>query len=297
MYNFCTVPKDSFHYWYYRIGVSNTWSIVTNDTKKEKVAVFDETTGMYQIDPNHKDQLVSGMNPDVLIRREFTQFKACRPEYYVGVHLDQQSIRSYTNPDDIVNDNMYDRILAGIIYMVSDSDRIAQTAVNKCLTWLHSTDFYAAPASTKYHESYPCGLIQHHLTVYNKMVELLGTETFDGKIKTASALLTALLHDWCKIDFYEMFNRNVKDEETGTWHQERAYKCKSSAIPLGHGVTSMFMAMKFFNLSTEQALAIRWHMQAYNVCKNEEFDLMDAAENYPMVRLLQLADQMAIIRE
>lgn len=292
MFNYCTTPKDSFQYWYTRIGVSNLWNVSTNDNNHGFVCMYNEDSGL-AVDADNGSYTVH----DPTIVRDFLQFKACRPEYNVGRHIDPLSILSYTDPKDIINDNMYDRMIAGIFYITCANDKIAQQMTERCLNWLHGTDFYAAPASTKYHESYPCGLIQHHLTVYNKMVELLGTATFDNKVNVPEALLTALVHDWCKIDFYESYQKNVKDEHTGQWYQEMAYRCKGSTIPLGHGVTSMFMAMKFFKISTEQALAIRWHMQAYNVCDNEAHDLMDAAENYMMVRLLQLADQMSIIQE
>ena len=33
------------------------------------------------------------------------------------------------------------------------------------LAWLESTDFFEAPASTKYHGAYPGGLLEHSLNV------------------------------------------------------------------------------------------------------------------------------------
>ena len=52
--------------------------------------------------------------------------------------------------------------------------------------------------------------------------------------------------------------------------------------------------MKFFKLSQEEALAIRWHMGEYNVADNEMNELHYANENYPLVFLLQFADRLSI---
>ena len=39
------------------------------------------------------------------------------------------------------------------------------------LEWLSKTDFFTAPASTKFHCACPCGLVQHSVSVYRTMVE------------------------------------------------------------------------------------------------------------------------------
>ena len=65
---------------------------------------------------------------------------------------------------------------------------------------------------------------------------------------------------------------------------------------LGHGVSSMFLASRFFKLSVEEAAAIRWHMGDYNVADNEMNDLHQANETYPMVQLLQFADRLSRVK-
>ena len=79
------------------------------------------------------------------------------------------------------------------------------------------------------------------------------------------------------------------------WEQQLAYRFGKSDIPLGHGVTSMFIAMKLFKLTTEQCVAIRWHMNEHNACDAEIYDLMDANEKYRMSTLLQTADRLSLI--
>ena len=212
-------------------------------------------------------------------------------------HFLDEPENTYGNRVDVygsakMNAETYCALIIGYfrnLYKKEEADEKA----NRCITWLESTDFFSAPASTQYHDSCDGGLVQHSLTVYNKMVELLGIASF-CEVDWRHALLTALVHDWCKIGLYERFMKNVKNEATGAWEQVVAFRHAKTQIPLGHGTASMFMAERFFKLSTEQALAIRWHMGVYQVAETEKPDLFRSNESYPMVYLLQFADQLSI---
>ena len=160
------------------------------------------------------------------------------------------------------------------------------------IRWLESTDFFEAPASSQFHEPYPGGLVEHTLRVYNNLIVLMQSDLFKG-CDVISATLCALVHDWCKIGLYEGYMKNVKNPDTGMWEQVEAYKRTDPLIPLGHGTTSMYMAMRFFDLTVEEALAIRWHMGEYHICNDERSELHAANESYPLVQLLQFADRMA----
>ena len=186
----------------------------------------------------------------------------------------------------------YDALIAGYFFTLYDDEK-AEKMTDRCLEWLHGTDFFTAPASTQYHDSFEGGLVYHSINVYNKMLELLLVPSF-GKVSWKDALITALVHDWCKIGLYESYFRNVKNDVTGQWEQVKSFRHAKTQIPMGHGTTSMFMANKFIKLSTEQALAIRWHMGVYQVSDTEKPDLFRSNEAYPMVYLLQFADQLSI---
>lgn len=230
------------------------------------------------------------------IETEFEFFKESRPEYMVGKHIDNRLLAMSPISEDRMSTmcDVYDTLIAGIYYLTYEDEEKAGKLTERCLKWLSNTDFYIAPASTVYHDSEPCGLLRHTLKVVDKMIELLSISSFSS-VKYHETILTALVHDWCKIDFYEQYMKNVKDEITGVWNKVPAYKCKGSTLPFGHSVTSMFIAQKFFKLSSEQALAVRWHMGEHNVADSEIHDLMDANEKYPMVMLLQFADRLSII--
>ena len=173
-----------------------------------------------------------------------------------------------------------------LVKMCSDTDR-----ADRFIQWVEKTDFFTAPASTKYHDAHRCGLVKHTLLVAKVMLDLAKLPQFSG-INISDAILTALVHDLCKINFYEEYIRNVKDNNTGNWYEQKAYRCKGSQIPLGHGVTSLYMAMRFFCINMDQALAIRWHMSDYTASEHEKYDLMEA-NKCPMVQMLQIADRMA----
>lgn len=191
----------------------------------------------------------------------------------------------------------YDRVLEEAVIgratnAGKDVDR-AKQVVTRIIAWLESTDFYTAPASTQYHESFLGGLCYHTLKVASNALDLCKVEKFNA-VNEFDAVLVALMHDWCKINFYEPYKRNVKNESTGTWESVTAFRYRGAQVPLGHGVTSMFLAQKFFQLSVDECAALRWHMGAWRVCESEHSELQSANENYPLVHLIQFADQLSI---
>lgn len=164
--------------------------------------------------------------------------------------------------------------------------------------WLtDSTDFFTAPASTQYHEAYPGGLLAHTLNVYNKIVELGNLPSFSS-VNMDSAVFVALTHDWCKINYYESYFKNVKDSQ-GNWTQVQAFKTRKDTINLGHGVQSLVMVCQLCctehtKLSQDEMAAIRWHMYTYDVTSYDIGGLNNCNNAIPLVHMLQFADQLAI---
>ena len=73
---------------------------------------------------------------------------------------------------------------------------VERDGVQSLLEWLESTDFYTAPASTKYHGAYAGGLLEHSLNVFRRLVKRCPAADMD------TLTITALLHDVCKIHLY-----------------------------------------------------------------------------------------------
>ena len=157
----------------------------------------------------------------------------------------------------------------------------------KLLDWLEGTDFFTAPASTRYHCACPSGLVMHSLSVYDVMMEKHFTEGEDSR---ESFALCALLHDLCKAQYYKVSTRNVKNEQTGQWEKQPYYMVEDS-FPYGHGEKSVFLIERFVRLKPAEATAIRWHMGGFDdAARGGCFAISQAYEKYPLAVKLHLAD-------
>lgn len=155
------------------------------------------------------------------------------------------------------------------------------------LDWLLKTDFFTAPASTKYHGACEGGLLLHSLNVYKTLRERYFEE---GKDSEESFAICALLHDLCKAQFYKVSTRNVKNDVTGQWDKVPYYTVED-AFPYGHGEKSVFLIERFMRLKTSEAMAIRWHMGGFDdSARGGSFAISLAYEKYPLAVKLHLAD-------
>lgn len=170
----------------------------------------------------------------------------------------------------------------------------------KLIKWLNSSDFFLAPASTKYHCSFAGGLCQHSLNVYYSLDALCNTfateldENGNPKCKYSkdSIIICGLLHDISKANFYEKYNRNVKNEQTGKWEQVEDYRVKdadSRFIYGNHEETAEFMLRTFLPLEVEESIAILYHMGGTGY-DSSQTDLSVIYRKYNLPCLLHLAD-------
>ncbi len=136
------------------------------------------------------------------------------------------------------------------------SEKLLDYLVNK-------SDFFTAPASTRFHGSYDGGLAQHSLNVYNCFKAYLERERvrelYNLNASEETMAVCALLHDICKVNVYTRGTRNVKNEETGQWEKVPTYFF-DDRLPYGHGEKSVYMITGFMRLTREEAFAIRYHM-------------------------------------
>lgn len=165
-----------------------------------------------------------------------------------------------------------------------------RTGADTMLAWLESTDFFVAPASTRYHGACPGGLAEHSVAVTQALVTLLSA-FMDVDVPIESAVMVALLHDVCKADYYHETTRRAKDAD-GKWKDVRAYSVRQDRLPLGHGEKSLYIVRSCMDLTDEEACAIRWHMGAY--CDQQQYSEMGVAmDRYPLALLLHEADMIA----
>ena len=181
------------------------------------------------------------------------------------------------------------------------TERVQREYADNILAWLeYETDFFEAPASTRHHGAHPGGLLDHSLNVYHRLRAIVCVETYGA---TTSDLLAedveetvavlALLHDVCKVNCYHTETRRRKNPETGYWEDYQTYAFRDP-IPLGHGEKSLYLIQRHMDLEPEEALAIRWHMGAYdNAAKGDGRALSAAMAASPWVWRLQQADMCA----
>ena len=131
---------------------------------------------------------------------------------------------------------------------------ITRNGADELLEWLKRTDFFTAPASTKYHCACEGGLVMHSVSVFNTMMEKHYDEETDN---IESFAICGLLHDLCKAQFYKVSSRNVKNEQTGAW-EKVPYYAIDDQFPYGHGEKSVFLIERKMHLKIDEAMAIRW---------------------------------------
>lgn len=157
--------------------------------------------------------------------------------------------------------------------------------IDNVIEFLEKTDFYKAPASTRYHGAYEGGLAEHSFKVYeilDKKIKQSDIEVPEDTIKIAS-----LLHDVCKINFYKTDYRNAKNS-MGEWEKVPYYTIEDT-IPYGHGEKSVMMLSEYIKLTNEEKYAIRWHM-GFSEPKESYGTLGQAFKKYPLALLLFEAD-------
>lgn len=180
--------------------------------------------------------------------------------------------------------------------------KVQRPGMDKLLEYIQKSDFYKAPASTKYHLACPGGLLQHSLNVLDALRGLLSWRS-DGSweyraagkvvdtIPDDSVIMMALLHDICKTHFYGTSTRNVKNETTGRWEKVPFYTV-NDMMPLGHGPKSAMIIKQYTTLTSQEMYAI-WHHMGMNGNYENDNAVGKSIEMYPAVLALQTADMMA----
>ena len=173
--------------------------------------------------------------------------------------------------------------------------KIKREGADKLLDFLLSrhSDFFTAPASTRYHLAYEGGLCEHTLNVYDCLCSYLNSDraknAFGLTYSDESIAIVALLHDICKVNVYKPGTRNVKDE-FGKWQTVPSYEFDDK-IPYGHGEKSVYIISGYMRLTREEAFAIRYHM---GFSGTEETRNVGAAfEMFPLAFALSTADMEA----
>lgn len=171
--------------------------------------------------------------------------------------------------------------------------KIKRPGIEKLIDFIKISDFYSAPASTRFHGSYEGGLLSHSLNVYKSLSKKkehnpVWNETLSN-IPEESIIIVSLLHDICKTYYYTTEMRNKK--VNGVWEQVPFYTVDDK-IPYGHGEKSVMMIEEYIKLTPHERYAIRWHMGAYS--GSQDWGTLGIAfERFPLSLALHEADMEA----
>lgn len=190
--------------------------------------------------------------------------------------------------------------------------KVKRPGADKLMEYIRKSDFYTAPASTKYHLACEGGLLLHSLNVLDALRNVLFVSKHDvlepekdsvleweyriaGKqvatFPDESVTIAALLHDICKTYFYGTSTRNVKNEKTGKW-EKAPYYTVEDRMPLGHGAKSAMIIKQYMELESMEMYAI-WHHMGFTGDFENDTCVGAAIRKYPLVLALQTADMMA----
>ena len=188
-------------------------------------------------------------------------------------------------------------------------EKIRRDGLEDVLDWLQKSDFFAAPASTRFHGNHEGGLVEHSLNVYRNLLIL--NNAFQAGLAEESMAIAALFHDVCKVGVYqaEVKNRKTYDPEKVNaadryrvkhdiggdfvWEAVSGYSFQDSC-PLGHGEKSAILIQSRMKLKKDELLAIVWHMGGFDIkFQGGDRGLSTAFEMCPLAVLLHLADVAA----
>ena len=164
---------------------------------------------------------------------------------------------------------------------------VKREGIDDLIRFIESTDFFTAPASTRFHGSYEGGLLEHSMKVYEILDYKVKNCFIDMNIKEDTIKIIALLHDICKANFYKVDYRNAKNS-LGEW-EKVPYYTVDDQIPYGHGEKSVMMISEYIKLTPEEKYCIRWHM-GFTEPKELYTTIGNAYKKYPLALLLHEAD-------
>ena len=159
---------------------------------------------------------------------------------------------------------------------------VNREGIESLIQFLEKSDFFIAPASTRFHGDHEGGLAEHSMKVYEILKHKVANNIKGIEVPEESIIIIGLLHDICKTNFYKVDYRNAKNA-LGVWEKVPYYTIDDT-IPYGHGEKSVMMITEYIKLTPEEKYAIRWHM-GYTEPKELYNSIGAAYTKYPIALL------------
>lgn len=170
-------------------------------------------------------------------------------------------------------------------------NKIHREGVEKLMDWIANSDFFVAPASTRYHGSFEGGLVIHSLNTYRCLIDELESSGLSDVYTDETVAIVSLFHDICKTNFYKKGTRNVK--ENGQWVTKDVFEIDEK-FPCGHGEKSVIILQNFIRLTVDEIFAIRAHMGGFDTSvKGGDYFIGKIFERSKLALLLHIADMKA----
>jgi len=131
---------------------------------------------------------------------------------------------------------------------------IERPGIGNLLDYLLESDYFTAPASTRYHNVFKGGLCQHSLNVTREFSK--ENARWLKSVPRDSVTICGLLHDLCKVGAYV---------ETSNGYE------KVKEFPKGHARLSISRATKFIELTPVELDIILYHMGLFGAYLDHEF--------------------------
>ena len=198
--------------------------------------------------------------------------------------------------DDVIEENKNT-----IIELLSSIKREGSN-ISGLIYKLESTDFFTAPASTKYHNCFKGGLADHSLNVYYNLKSLVRNKHLEEEIPEESIIICGLLHDISKMNLYKVISRNKKVySDTGAkqdnlgrfdWVAEQSYAIKDNKEIFHYGnheETSEYMIRCYIPLTLEESIAILHHHGGKGFDSTQQ-NISYIMSTHPLLTLLHCSD-------
>lgn len=153
---------------------------------------------------------------------------------------------------------------------------IKRPGIESLVDYLRTSDYFTAPASTKYHNSFAGGLCLHSLKVMRMFSD--ENELWEKPLPQDSVILCGLLHDLYKINAYMQ-----TDEGYVSINGNK-----------GHATVSLSRIREHIQLTPEEDDIIRFHMGIFGIFTYHEHDTLKihkAISRTPQVQVFASIDQ------
>lgn len=174
-------------------------------------------------------------------------------------------------------------------------ENIKRNGSAELLKYLTDSDFFVAPASTRFHCAYVGGLCEHSINVYKRLLSGVKAEygeNYKNLYSDETIAVVGLLHDICKVNYYAVDYRNQKND-AGIWVKVPYYTVREK-FPYGHGEKSVFLIHSFMKIEPDEAMAINWHMGGFDErVKGGSYSISEAFAKNKLCVLVHMADLLA----